>query len=299
MSSNPNLLFRLSQTFVTPQRLLFRHFQPNSPCLRSTFSTAGRCASKKPKGSYQPPRISQKPRKAPPSSTYKPFAQTIAERPEPTLLYQGGSNKIYMTGCYSVGLLILGWSVYSAGQIYSHPPPIFNRFLKIMFYGVCVLSVFMGSTFLVRPYRIIHTIQALPASINGARTLHLQIESARFLPGIRPRTVSVPATDISLSEQLQAEKHGGVPLPILEYRTKEAARLRKLREGNLMTLPIRQLWFQLWRGYQALKRIYTSNPFIYLRAKRYQGSWKLGKGQGWALDEGRALDRILKAKVTV
>ncbi|KAI4167815.1 MAG: hypothetical protein LQ343_006887 [Gyalolechia ehrenbergii] len=298
MSSHPRLLFRLSQTSVTPRRFLFSYFQRTSPCLRSTFSTTRQCASKKTR-SVSPPKIPSKPRKAPPSSTYKPFTQTIAERSEPTLLYQGGSNTIYIAGCYSLGLLILAWTVHAAGQVYYHPPPFFNRFLKSMFYGACVLTVSMGTFFIIRPYRIIQTIQALPVSAKGARTLHLQIESARLLPGIRPRTVSVPATDISLSEQLHAEKHGGVSLHVLELRTKEAEKARRLREGNFMTLPLRQLGFHLWRGFQALKGVFTNNPFIYLRAKGYQGSWKLGKGVWWALDEGRALDRILRARGTV
>ncbi|KAL8944750.1 MAG: hypothetical protein Q9211_000466 [Gyalolechia sp. 1 TL-2023] len=247
----------------------------------------------------QPPKTAPKPRKAPPSSTYKPFTQTIAERSEPTLLYQGGSVTTYMAGCYSIGLLIIGWTVHAAGQIYYHPPPFFNRFLKIMFYGVCVIAVYMGTIFIMRPYRIVQTIQALPVSTKGVRSLHLQIESARLFPGVRPRAVSVLATDVSLSEPLHGEKHGGEPLRVLELRRKEAEKARRLTQGNLMSLPLRQLWFHLWKGFQALKGAFTNNPFISLRAKGYQGSWKLGKGDGWALDEGRALDRILKTRVTV
>lgn len=149
MSSHPRLLFRLSQTSVTPRRFLFSYFQRTSPCLRSTFSTTRQCASKKTR-SVSPPKIPSKPRKAPPSSTYKPFTQTIAERSEPTLLYQGGSNTIYIAGCYSLGLLILAWTVHAAGQVYYHPPPFFNRFLKSMFYGACVLTVSMGTFFIIR-----------------------------------------------------------------------------------------------------------------------------------------------------
>lgn len=110
--------------------------------------------------------------------------------------------------------------------------------------------------------------------------------------------MSAPATDVSISEQLYAEKHAGVPLHLLELRSKEAEKARRLREGSILTLPFRQLLFHLWKGFQGLKGAFTNNPFIYLRAKGYQGSWKLGKGEGWALDEGRALDRILRARMT-
>lgn len=297
MFSHPRILFRSSQTSQTPRRFLFRQIQPSSPCLRSTFSTTRQYLATKPRTAYRTPKTPPRTGKPPPTISYKPFAQTIAERSEPTLLYQGGSNKIYTAGCYSVGILILSWTVHAAGQIYYHPPPFFNRFLKSMFYGFCVIAVYMGTLFMIRPYRIIQTIQALPVSSKGVRTLHFRIESARLLPGIRPRTVSVPATDVSISEQLHAEKHGGVPLHLLDLRSKEAGKARRLKEGSIMTLPFRQLRFHLWKGFQGLKGAFTNNPFIYLRAKGYQGSWKLGKGEGWALDEGRALDRILRARV--
>ena len=65
-----------------------------------------------------------------------------------------------------------------------------------------------------------------------------------------------------------------------------------------MSLPFRQLNFHLWKGFQALKGVFARNPFIYLRAKGYNASWKLGREAGWALDEGRAIDRVVKSRVT-
>ncbi|KAL9601130.1 MAG: hypothetical protein Q9219_002729 [cf. Caloplaca sp. 3 TL-2023] len=289
MSSWPLLFLRSSKPAGgSPIRYLPSYF-------RCDFSTSIRqCAAKKVHAPSKALKHAPKPTRAPASSSYKPFSQSLAERSEPILLYQGASNTIYMLGCYSLGLLISGWSIHSSRQIHNHPPPYFNRFLRIMLYGVCALAAGMGALFIIRPYRIVQTIQALPVTSRGVRTLHLQIESARVLPGIRPSTVSVPASDITISHQLHADKYNGIPAEVLEQRRKEAEKFRKLREGNFMTLPIRQLGFHVWKGFQALKKIFSSNPFIYIRAKGYQGSWKLGSEAGWALDEGRAIDRIVK-----
>ncbi|KAL8842671.1 MAG: hypothetical protein Q9170_000446 [Blastenia crenularia] len=163
-----------------------------------------------------------------------------------------------------------------------------------MFYGACLLVSGMGLLFIIRPYRIIKTIQALPVVIRGVRTLHLRIESASLFPGIRPRTVSVPASDISLSQKIHAEKYSGGSLSVLDRRRKQAERAQKLKEGNFMTLPFRQLGYHLRNGFSALKAVFTNNPFIYMSAKGYHKTWKLEVESGWALDEGRALDRLVK-----
>ncbi|KAL8960713.1 MAG: hypothetical protein Q9193_002629 [Seirophora villosa] len=224
---------------------------------------------------------------------------TLASRSEPTLLYQGNSTTIYRLGCYTVGLLCFGWSLHAVYQMFFYPPSFMNRFLKSMYYGLCGLAVGMAALFLMRPYRVIQSIQALPiASHKGTLTLHLKLESAPLLPGIRPRTVSVPAKFVTLSDRLYAKKSGGVPLHLLELRSKRAEKAMKLKHGNIMSLPIRQLGFHLWNGFQVLKEVFSNNQFIYLRAKGHYATWKLDNGAGWALDEGRAFDRVVKDSMT-
>ncbi|KAL8905885.1 MAG: hypothetical protein Q9207_002362 [Kuettlingeria erythrocarpa] len=266
-------------------------------------STLRQCAGKKPKPPGKPTQYT--PRKAiktPAPTTYQPFALTLASRAEPALLYQGPSNTLYATGCYLVGLLCFSWAVHAGQTMYYHPPSIFNRFLKSLYFGMCGLAVGMAVLFAIRPYRVVRSIQAVPTTAgNGARTLHLQIESAPLFPGIRPRTVSVPAGSVKLSEPLNSDTSGGVPLRMLELRRKRAEKVKKLGEGSIFLLPFRQLGFHLWNGWQAIKGTFLTEPFIYLTAKGYYGTWKVGKngtGAGWALDEGRAIDRILKTKLT-
>lgn len=296
--------FRLPPKPISIQYVLLSQTRALSPCLRRNLSTTIRkCAAKqKLKPPLKPSEYAPapKPHKPPSHTPYKPFAFTLASRSEPTLLYQSASNTVYALGCYTVGLLCFAWSLHASYQIYYHPPSWFNRLLKSLYYGICGVAVSMATLFIMRPYRVIQSIQALPtASHKGARRLHLQIESARLFPGIRPRTVSVPVDTIRLSDQLYSDRSGGVPLRLLELRRKRAERVKKLGEGNFLTLPFRQLSFHLWNGWQALKGVFLNNPFIYLRANGYYGTWKLGKEAGWALDEGRAIDRIVKTRVAV
>lgn len=282
---------------LTRQHLLRQY----SPCLRRTFSSSLRqCAVKKPKAPPKPSQYTPKRAiKAPAPTSYKPLALTLASRAEPTLLYQGASYTLYAIGSYMVGLLCLSWAVHATYMMYYHPPPSFNRLLKSLYFGICGLAVGMGILFIIRPYRVVRSIQALPmTSGKGVLSLHLQVESAPLFPGIRPRTVSVPADSVILSEHLHSDTYGGIPLRLLELRRQRLEKAKRLGEGSFLLLPFRQLGFHLWNGWQALKGSFLSEPFIYLRAKGYHGTWKVGKEAGWALDEGRAIDRIVKTRMT-
>ncbi|CAO1597894.1 hypothetical protein XANCAGTX0491_001685 [Xanthoria calcicola] len=296
---------RLHLKAASAQRLLFSHLDHTLPCLRRTFSTSIRqYAAKRPKSIAKvarPAPMASKPPGGPASSSYKSFNQSLADRSDPVLLYQAASHTIYMAGCYSIGLLIFGWIAHTTSLIHSWPPVKYGSYLKVGYSVMIAMAGGMATLFIIRPFRIIQTIQAVPTTLSRSqkKSLHLQIESARMFPGIKPKTVSIPVNDIQLSRPLFEERSSLNSSGILEARRGEAERLRKLRQGNYFLLPFRQLGFHLSKGVRGLKDAITQNPFIYLRAKGFNGSWKLDKETGWALEDGRAIDRILKSRVTL
>ncbi|KAL8783037.1 MAG: hypothetical protein Q9213_004934 [Squamulea squamosa] len=300
------LVVRLHLKSASAQPFLQKQIQYEFLHLRRTFSTtirqyaikSSKSAAKIP-GSY---RISPKPIAGPASSSYKSFNQTLADRSKPVLLYQAASHTIYIVGCYSIGLLIIGWIAHTVSTIkliHSLTPDKYGAYLKIGYYTMVVMAGGIAVVFIMRPYRIIQLIQAVPVILRqNQKTLHLQIESTRMFPGLKPKTVSIPVNDIKLSRPLFQERNPSSDN--LEHRRRlEAEKLCKLREGNYFLLPFRQLGFHLSKGFQGLKAAFTRNPFIYLRAKGFNGSWKLAKETGWALEDGRAIDRIVKSKVTM
>ena len=120
-----------------------------------------------------------------------------------------------------------------------------------------------------------------------------------MFPGIKPKTVSVPGNDIKISRPLSQERSGVGSAGTFEAHRLEAERTQKLRQGNYFLLPFRQLGFHLSKGIRVLKDAFTKNPFIYLRVKGFNSSWKLDMETGWALENGRAIDRIVKSRVTL
>lgn len=74
-------------------------------------------------------------------------------------------------------------------------------------------------------------------------------------------------------------------------------RLEKMRELNktrILTLPFRQASYLTWRAYRGLKDIMSPNQFIYLHVKGKNGVWKIDQTAAWALDEGKAIDKLVK-----
>lgn len=115
-----------------------------------------------------------------------------------------------------------------------------------------------------------------------------------MLPFLKPASVSVPASSVHLSRQLAHERLNGIPVKTLQARRLQEERAKKIPKGNLFTLPFRQLSFLFWKGRQSLSALYRESPFIHLRVQGYNWAWKLGMDSGWGLEEGRALDRIVK-----
>ena len=70
-----------------------------------------------------------------------------------------------------------------------------------------------------------------------------------------------------------------------------------MERTNLMTVPFRQANYLIWRAFQALKRVLTKEGFIYVQIKGRNGTWKLDQDAAWILDDGRALDRLVKHRL--
>lgn len=145
--------FRSSHQPISAQPLLLNHFKKASPYLRHSFLiTSRRHASRVPQISPKPrpSKTPARPSRGPAGTTYKPFAQTLAERSNPTLLYQAASHGTYIVGCYALGIALSGWALYAVYQIHQHPSITFAVFLKVIYYGACVFAVGLSGILVTR-----------------------------------------------------------------------------------------------------------------------------------------------------
>lgn len=70
--------------------------------------------------------------------------------------------------------------------------------------------------------------------------------------------------------------------------------MRELDRTRIMTRPFRQASYLSWKGFTGFRRFVGSESFIYLKVKGKNGVWKLDKNAAWILEDGKAIDRLVK-----
>lgn len=137
---------------------------------------------------------------------------------------------------------------------------------------------------------MVQTITALPLSSgNGSRSLQLQIEYSALLPNVKPGIVSATPSQVDLSAYAHDLKH----LDAAELRRRRD-KIREMDKTRIMTIPFRRFSFAIWKGFTAMKRLWVSEGFILLSIKGHNGTWKLNRNVAWLLEDGKALDRLVK-----
>lgn len=147
---------------------------PRNRCLRSVpphqscpFATSfPRSAPKKARSALKNPKIPAtaaskqiaRPASPPATSvqkssiiqTYRSFAEKLADRQSPTLLYQASSHKGFTIGCYALGTFCWAYAGINFYNEYLHPPTGVMNWIPIMFGTLCVIMTGFGTWFIRR-----------------------------------------------------------------------------------------------------------------------------------------------------
>ena len=75
-------------------------------------------------------------------------------------------------------------------------------------------------------------------------------------------------------------------------------RFRAYTRTNLLTLPFRQGSYWIWRAFTYVRETWTQQRFLHLHIKGHSRTWKLFADPAWALDDGKAIDKLVKVKIT-
>lgn len=82
--------------------------------------------------------------------TYRSFAERLAGRQSPTLLYQASSYKGFTLGSYALGAFCWAYAGINFYNEYLHPPPGVMTWIPIMFGTLCVIMTGFGTWFIRR-----------------------------------------------------------------------------------------------------------------------------------------------------
>jgi hypothetical protein len=243
-----------------------------------------------------PVKASSHPSLAAPAQ-YLSFASSLALKPHPTLLYTAPSHIGYTLSSYGASIFCFSYAAYNFNAHYYNPPPGLSSWVPIAFGVVCFMVTSVGGWLVLGPARLVKTITAIPApqlALGRPGPLKVEVELRRMLPVpfLRPRRIIATPDEIMFNHRLTAprmsaaEKRGA---EMEEYRMK-----RINSEKSILTLPFRQLSVLFYNLFKSTMRAWSREGFLELgiRGKVY----KLDVTGGWALDEGRALDRLIRAR---
>lgn len=125
----------------------------------------------------------------------------------------------------------------------------------------------------------------------------LQIERTSTVPFKQSVVLEVSPTDVTLSSHLCNDNAEQRIEALIEEMTEREEQLRASEKTHIMTLPFRQANYWMWRGFMGVRRAFTNEGFHYLHVKGQNRVWKLDSDPAWALDGGKALDRLVKVKL--
>lgn len=293
---------------LRPQSLqtLLRAGAPFQPIPRTSlsrqFTTALRLAAKKPLPRSPIPKQTPKP----PSSTspappaYQSFTSKLASRSTPTPLYIAPSHTLYIWSAYTGAGFCLSYAAFNYIANVASPPPGLATWIPIAFGGICFMMAAFGGWLILAPARLIKSITAHPVKslvAHGPPSLRVDVELRKMfpLPFFPARVVSASPAELSLNHSIFVPP--ARPLSATErlaIARRQADEQDAERQKSILLAPFRHASQAFYRLFMTISRTWSREGFLKLGAKGQ--TYKLDVTGGWALDEGRALDRICKVQ---
>ncbi|CAL3965542.1 unnamed protein product, partial [Diplocarpon coronariae] len=181
------------------------------------------------------------------------------------------------------------------------------------FAGISFLMAALGGWLVLGPSRLVKTIKAVPRGVNMAQgslaksasvpELQIEIELKKMFPVpffpakkmcVRPREVTIPFRFVPQDKRASIQE-------ARELSRQQALERQKLEDsyrGNFFTSPMRRLGTAFSKAsfglFTAMKRVWTREGMMMVEIQDQM--YKVDITSGWALDGGKALDRLVRIK---
>jgi hypothetical protein len=314
------LLFRPQCTFRPPRILVFNQIKSFQQ-LRSFSAGSTLRALKKPQPQSRVKQSVLRNNQTSPltkwtpltkQTVYQSYASSLAQKGHPTLIYVAPSHTTFLIASYSAATFCFTYATYHIWFSAINAPPDLATWIPIAFGLVCVGMAAMGTWLMLGPARVIRTITALPrATSSKAATgkappksaqqdLELEIELRKMLPLplLRSRKIRVRPEDLVIRSPLIKPSDKRLTAAELHaMRLQEEEEMKKALEyeqTHILSAPFRHMSRALFSVFKATARAWTREGFAKLSANGQ--TYKLDVSGGWALDGGRALDRLARLK---
>lgn len=252
---------------------------------------------------------------APRNATYQSYASTLAQKGHPTLLYVAPSHTAFLISSYSGAAFCFSYAAFNFWSSYLNPPPGLSTWVPIAFGAICVGMSAMGAWLMLGPSRIVRTITAIPkvptvttaagknTTASGTPELQIEIELRKMfpVPFFPARKLYIQPEQLVMDSQLVRPVDRRLsPAEVHAMRMQEEAERQKQLEyerSHILSAPFRHMSRAFYSLFKAIGRTWTREGFVKVGANGKM--YKLDITGGWALDGGKALDRLatLKPKV--
>jgi hypothetical protein len=243
------------------------------------------------------------------SPTYQSYAMTLAQKQHPTLLYHAPPHTMFMIACYSGAGFCFSYAVINFWSTTINPPENVTYWVPYALAGVSFFMVAFGTWLVLGPARLIKSITAIPRNSNAisnavgksaSPALEIEVELRKMfpLPFFPARKLYVKPEEISLPTSLGPTTSKVLtPAEVRATRLaeeQERQRLLEYQRNHILTLPFRQISQLFFKMFKAVGRSWHREGFLKVDVKG--SKYKLDVTGGWALDGGRALDRLAGIK---
>jgi hypothetical protein len=209
----------------------------------------------------------------------------------------------------------VSYSVYNYWSVILHPPEGLMWWIPHAFGVILVFMAGMGAYFVTGTSRIVRSIEAVPASAlaaaavkqiaggAGSSPVYIQVTTRRMAPFMPPKKHLLRPEEVLLPFRMYSVFGGEMGQKTMSMaervRLERAAREAKIAErkytmDHLLTAPFRDARKAFSGAWEGIVRSFNRGGFVKIQLGKQD--YKLDVTGGWALDSGRAMDRLLPVR---
>ncbi len=216
---------------------------------------------------------------------------------------------MYILTSYTAAFFFFAYAAYNFNANCLNAPADLASWVPIAFGGVCFMVACFGGWLILAPARIVKSITAIPSlaiqAVNGIavrpaeRRLNMEVELRKMfpLPFFPARKILANPEEMTLNHRLwyprvETKQTTAEKVEMIKKKKRE---WEEEKSKSIWTAPFRHANKAFYDFFIAMRRTWSREGFLELAVKGQR--YKLDVTGGWALDEGKALDRLVRIKL--